>query len=71
MLQDPAPYVRARVARRLGPWAPHVPLEVAAEALAVYPDTKGPELAALVRLVIQARNHRANPNLLRVETDSI
>lgn len=52
LLRDPAAFVRDRVARRLFRWADDVPLEVAAGALATYPDTKGPYLARLVNQII-------------------
>jgi RNA polymerase sigma-70 factor (ECF subfamily) len=55
MLRDPTAFVRDRVARRLCRWAYHVPLKVAAGALATYPNTKGPHLARLVNLVIEAQ----------------
>ena len=60
LLRDPAAFVRDRAARWLGKRAAYVPLAVAAGALAAHPDTRGPHLARLTTLVIEAEGRDAS-----------
>jgi len=60
LLHDPTRLVRRRVAYELQQWADHVPLEVAARALAdeTNAGVRG-QMAELVRLIIEAKEAKA------------